>query len=86
MTRDEIIAELKRLNPKARDTLVQLWARSFIEFKKAEATVARYGLVMRDEVGKPHANPAIRLRDNAADRLMAIHIKTGDLWSQESAE
>jgi hypothetical protein len=87
MTRLEIIAELRELNPKARDTLLYLWADAFLEYQKLQAVCMASGPVMRDKdkegkpYGRPYPNPVFALRDKAGERLISIHLATGDLWS-----
>lgn len=87
MTKPEILTRLRELNPKARDTLIHLWADAFIEYCRLRAVCEQSSPLMRDKnaegkpVGRPYPNPTFALRDNARKALLDMRLKTGDLWS-----
>ena len=83
MTRDEILDELRALNPKAQDTLLHLWADTFIEYRQAQANIAKNGpLVFHPRTGAPIDNPYIPIRDRAKSWLVKHRLKPGDLWDR----
>jgi hypothetical protein len=81
MTKADIIAALRALNPRATDAHVAIYAAAFLEHSTAQANIDRHGtIVFHPRTGSPIDNPYVSVRDRSAKTLLSLALKTGDLW------
>ena len=84
VSRDEVIAVLRRENPKARSDELAMYADSYRAYHEANANIEKNGtIVAHPRTGAPIANPYLVVRQQAMAELRKFtRIKnTGGLWS-----
>lgn len=83
MTRDDVIAILRRDNPAARADDVAMYADCFLDYKEAADNIAKNGnIVMHPRTGSPIENPYIKVKSSAMNQLRKITKlkKVSTLW------
>jgi phage terminase small subunit len=81
MTRAEIIAELKRLNPAAPAHRIAIYADAFLLYREASDNIAKCGAITaHPRTGAPLENPYLKVRAAQSAIMMKISLKAGDLW------
>lgn len=83
MTRDEVVAVLRRDNPDAREDDIAMYADSFMDYQQAAANIAEYGtIVAHPRTGAPIENPYGKVKIAAMNSLrkMVRLDNVGALW------
>lgn len=83
MTRDDVVAILRRDNPAARSDDVAMYADCFLDYKEAADNIAKNGnIVMHPRTGSPIENPYIKVKATAMNQLRKITKlkKVSALW------
>lgn len=83
MTRDDVVAILRRDNPAARSDDVAMYADCFLDYKEAADNIAKNGnIVMHPRTGTPIENPYIKVKASAMNQLRKITKlkKVSALW------
>ena len=82
MTKAEIFAELRRLNPDARDVHVVVFADALMDYRAAQANIDEHGaIVIHPRTGAPITNPYLAVREQSAKQLLALKIDSTGLWT-----
>lgn len=84
MTRDEVLAILRRDNPSARADDVSMYADCFLDYREAADNITKNGnIVAHPRTGTPIENPYIKVKASAMNQLRKItRVKRVDaLWS-----
>ena len=86
VTRDDVIAKLRELNPRAAQMDLAMYADLFAEYRAAQANITEHGaIVSHPKSGAPISNPYIAVRNAAAKTLRALRIQAGALWDESGA-
>lgn len=80
MLREEVLAELRLCNPRARDHDIIIYADYYMEYMDCREKIANSGLIGKGENGRMLENPYIKVRNKAADEIRKIRLDTGNLW------
>jgi phage terminase small subunit len=82
MTLDDVLAILRKDNPRARAQDLELYAAAYVEHAEAQANITKHGsIVLHPRTGAPIPNPYLKIRDAAAARLArARKLRTDRLW------
>ena len=81
MTRDEILAELRRANPAARPDRLRIYADAAAQYLDAQDQLAKRGAVVRHpKTGEPIANPYLKIRDDAAKIMLSLPLDSGSIF------
>ena len=83
MTRDEVVAILRRDNPGARADDVAMYADCYVDYQEAQTNILKNGaIVSHPRTGSPIENPYNTIKANAMRQLREIgrlkHV--GALW------
>ncbi len=83
VTRPELLARLRELNPRATPMVLAMYADAFEEYRAAQANISAHGsIVSHPKTGAPIANPYCVVRDRAAKTLRDLRVNDGDLWAE----
>lgn len=82
LARDDVLAILRRENPRVAPHDIVIYADAFLSYREAMANIDRNGtIVAHPRTGAPIENPYLKVRDAASRTIRASkRIKTGDLW------
>lgn len=83
MTRDEVVAVLRRDNPNARADDVAMYADCFADYCEARDNIIKNGnIVAHPRTGQPIENPYIKVKASAMNQLRKITTlrKVAALW------
>lgn len=81
MTREWVIATLRRANPNARLQDLSLYASHFCDFAQADANVLRNGgITLHPRSGAPIKNPYLDQKEKATKALTGFRLHTEELW------
>lgn len=84
MTRAEVVAILRPMNPRAEDAKIAIYAQAYIEHQHAQAQIDRHGTMVEAKKGAlPVENPYTVVRDRTAKTMLTLALRTGDLWTRE---
>lgn len=88
MTKAQIIAHLRPLNPSRRDDIgLVLYAEAFIEHAIAQAKIEKLGsIVINEKTKMPVDNPYIAVRDRTGRTMREVNIRTDGLWELVASE
>lgn len=88
VTRASILATLVRDNPRAKLSIVSLYADAFAAYREAALNIATYGsIVQHPRTGQPMANPYLPIQNSARLQLAKLHLaRTDSLWAALSLE
>lgn len=82
VTKGDVIAKLRPLNPRASDAEIAIYAAAFLEHRTAQANIDAHGtIVFHPRTGSPIDNPYVAVRDRTAKSLLSLGLRTGDLWT-----
>lgn len=82
VTKPAVIAKLRELNPRVSDATIAIYAAAFIEHRIAQENIDQHGaIVFHPRTGSPIDNPYVAARDRASKTLLALDLRTGDLWT-----
>lgn len=81
MTRDEILARVRKANPGASVERLMRYADAAAAYMEAHENIERNGvLVSHPRTGAPMANPYLSIREAASRVLAAEALDNGGLW------
>jgi phage terminase small subunit len=79
---DEVTAELRRLNPLAKEMRIAIAANLISDYRAAAENIRANGtIVLHPRTGEPIANPYIAIRDRAAKQLLELRLDCGSMLS-----
>lgn len=83
MTRDEVVAILRRDNPAGRSDDIAMYADCLMDYREAQENIAKNGnIVAHPRTGSPIENPYIKVKAAAMAQIRKITRlrKVGALW------
>lgn len=89
LTRDEVLAILRKDNPRARLDVVSIYADSYRDYHEAADNIAEHGTVVaHPRTGQPIDNPYVKVKAAAITTLTKVggRLKVDRLWSAPTPE
>jgi phage terminase small subunit len=82
VTRDEVIAILRRENPRKPLEQLTMYADAFADYQTAQANIGEHGsIVFHPRTGAPISNPYLSIRSAAAAAMTRLKLKADPLWA-----
>ena len=84
MTRDEVLAVLRRDNPHGRPDEISMYADYYLDYIEASENIKTHGnIVAHPRTGSPIDNPYVKIKTNAMTQLRKItRLKNvGAIWT-----
>lgn len=81
MNRNEVVAVLRRHNPRAKADRIAIYADAFLQYREAANNIAKFGnVVAHPRTGTPLPNPYLPVLAAARKAISGTNLKTDALW------
>lgn len=81
-TFDQVVAKLRRENPRGKPDEIAMYARTYLQYREAEANIGKNGsIVAHPRTGAPIDNPYLKVQAASMRSLRSFRrLKTTSLW------